>query len=171
MPTASPHEMPLWLRLRKAGAGPDDILREFGIVHPAVPILKIVEELGVEVTWSSELKADGKMTATESDENGNARAAVILDMTTSIVRQRFTLAHEIGHLMMHPLGVVYRGGGRGWSPRESEANDFAARLLMPEWMIVPYARATRADAGRMATIFGVSYEAMGIRLGNVIGSM
>lgn len=52
--------------------------------------------------------------------------------------QRFTLAHEIGHLVLHPLDRYHRdrplvGGERSNVPKvEREADIFAAELLMPE---------------------------------------
>ena len=51
--------------------------------------------------------------------------------------QRFTLAHEIGHLILHPLELYHRdrplvGGSRSNVPLvEREADTFAAELLMP----------------------------------------
>ena len=56
--------------------------------------------------------------------------------------QRFTLAHEIGHIALHPPMVQHRdrpihGGSRRSQrdPREAEADKFAALFLMPgEWV-------------------------------------
>lgn len=52
------------------------------------------------------------------------------------VRQRFTIAHELGHFFLHPQKdafVDYRDNSRDVmrTPREKEANMFAAALLMP----------------------------------------
>ncbi|MBI2439382.1 MAG: ImmA/IrrE family metallo-endopeptidase [Candidatus Moranbacteria bacterium] len=42
-------------------------------------------------------------------------------------RRRFTISHEIGHLLMgHTCNPVDKG-----SPQETEAHQFAAELLMP----------------------------------------
>lgn len=59
-------------------------------------------------------------------------------------RKRFTLAHELGHLMLHiaPLGDLNNfkaisdinisfNRDENWSYVEMEANDFASQLLMP----------------------------------------
>lgn len=78
-------------------------------------------------------------------------------------RQRFTLAHEIGHWVLHRDDHTYfahRPGSRG--RYEREANQFAAELLMP----FP---ALQKAAGQMAfrelaTYFEVSREALAIRL-------
>lgn len=78
-------------------------------------------------------------------------------------RQRFTLAHEIGHWTLHRRdqeAFAHSGPGRG--RYEREANQFAAELLMPLDEL-------RRAAGQMAftslaAYFDVSLEAMDIRL-------
>ena len=60
---------------------------------------------------------------------------VLVPWNTSVVRDRFTIAHELGHLLLHydelndEQQVFYRYGR---SAIETEANIFAAALLMPE---------------------------------------
>jgi Zn-dependent peptidase ImmA (M78 family) len=60
---------------------------------------------------------------------------VVVNGRQPLVRQRFTLAHELGHhRMCH--GAVVDGphaiaGGDGRDPREVAANAFAAELLLP----------------------------------------
>jgi Zn-dependent peptidase ImmA (M78 family) len=58
------------------------------------------------------------------------------------VRQRFTIAHELGHLLMHTQDLHYDRqfsmqfrseiSAHGTDPKEVAANAFAAELLMPE---------------------------------------
>ncbi len=61
----------------------------------------------------------------------------------SVGRQRFTIAHELGHYILHRKkfhidteieegAVMFRDDSLGNSPQEVEANSFAANLLMPE---------------------------------------
>ncbi|HZH04965.1 MAG TPA: ImmA/IrrE family metallo-endopeptidase, partial [Myxococcaceae bacterium] len=86
------------------------------------------------------------------------------------VRQRFTLAHEIGHLMLHERGQHFRDKNfLSGDPREIEANRYAAELLMPSWMIEPAASKYRADSGILARLFDVSEQAMNIRLQMIAG--
>lgn len=47
---------------------------------------------------------------------------VLLNVGTPAERQRFTLAHELGHMVMHRIPHP---------AQEKQANDFAAELLMP----------------------------------------
>jgi hypothetical protein len=69
----------------------------------------------------------------------NGRAIVSVNSTIEYPpKRRFVLAHELGHMLLHPGKEVgfeddyltleaYKKG-----PQEIEANDFAASLLMPE---------------------------------------
>ncbi|MPX98098.1 ImmA/IrrE family metallo-endopeptidase, partial [Salinivibrio sp. VYel6] len=94
----------------------------------------------------------------------------------SVNRQRFTLAHEIGH---HVLGHVTPGSGKmrdypgsfssnsiRWE--EIEANNFAAELLMPEeavkYMVYHQAMSSIEE---LARAFQVSEVAMHYRLTNL----
>lgn len=106
-------------------------------------------------------------------------------------RRRFTLAHEIAHFCMHRVsnhtGFVdtKRTMNRTmsyWDRFESEANNFAAELLMPENLIRKIGREVINDykversvdkmplaefTSRMASKFKVSNPAMEFRLKNV----
>lgn len=61
-------------------------------------------------------------------------------------RKRFTIAHEIGHFVLHPLISQDHQDQRSaftiWhhSSEEAEANIFAAELLMPEFLFKPRCR-------------------------------
>lgn len=57
---------------------------------------------------------------------------ILANAQTSTDRKRLTLAHELGHLVLHSIDVT---------PHiELEANQFAAELLMPEEIIRPQLR-------------------------------
>ena len=93
----------------------------------------------------------------------------------SIRRQRFTIAHELGHLLLHvqehPGGMVdedinfFRTDGNveGDRRQEIEANQFAAELLMPEAAVIA-AYKQNSNLSTIARRFGVSTEAMGYRV-------
>src|SRR5438132_329346 len=71
------------------------------------------------------------------------------NVTQASVRQRFTIAHEIGHFILHRSNnpsdlfidthyIVYRRDAQsstGENRREIEANRFAAALLMPTTLL------------------------------------
>jgi hypothetical protein len=94
-------------------------------------------------------------------------------------RQRFTLAHELGHFVYHRdlLGEgldddrAYRStkGGRFFNPRigqreETQADTFAANLLMP-YRLIEALRAENLGRREMARRLKVSEHALAIRLG------
>lgn len=97
-------------------------------------------------------------------------------------RQRFTIAHELGHYILHketPLFVdkknekiMYRNSESttGEIRKEREANAFAASLLMPakfigdEWEKMPV---HKDPIEYLANIFNVSGQAMSFRLANL----
>ena len=86
-------------------------------------------------------------------------------------RRRFTVAHEVGHHLLHADGATVlcrpadveaaEGEERA---REREANRFAAELLMPERLVRAQANAHGPDPIALAPRFGVSDVAMGFRL-------
>lgn len=110
------------------------------------------------------------------------RAYIRYNSKESEVRQRFTIAHELGHFHLHndmPLSinkndkVMYRNieSSTGEVKREREANSFAASLLMPKkFVLEEIAKApkkTRNLAGYLSRIFKVSEQSMTFRLANL----
>lgn len=101
------------------------------------------------------------------------------------MRQRFTIAHELGHLALHPGKVLIvdpsvrvnlrnEVSSLGTDFEEIQANVFAAELLMPRTLItrlVPeLASATSSHENTvtsLAGLFQVSKEAMSYRLINL----
>jgi hypothetical protein len=90
-------------------------------------------------------------------------------------RQRFTIAHELGHFVLHRASQasflcdkesVYAGID-GLKQIEREADDFASNLLMPGDMLRDRITGKRIDfhlIGELAHEFGVSLESMSIRI-------
>lgn len=111
------------------------------------------------------------MLIVEDDHKG----IIVVNNNHSSVRQRFTIAHEIGHQQLHYDGVeiLHRDfiSSFGINRREVEANTFAAELLMPheeitEWVfeeaidLIDDEKAIREKAEQL----GVSFQALSIRL-------
>ena len=105
----------------------------------------------------------------------------------SPVRQRFTIAHELGHLFLHKDDTVSYDQGsvmlfrdsqasEGNDTKEIEANKFAAELLMPAdslredianegpFDLINKNTSTDAIVSKLAEKYGVSEQAMSIRL-------
>ena len=105
-------------------------------------------------------------------EHGGARYAVV-NRRDHPHRQRFSLAHEIGHLELfhdvrfvlrepididHPPALTYN---RANDPREREANIFAGELLMPLAMLKK-ACVGGINLERLGEVFVVSQEVAAI---------
>jgi Zn-dependent peptidase ImmA (M78 family) len=99
--------------------------------------------------------------AVKSSLNG---ATIYFDPTVHQHRQRFTMAHELGHLMLHPTGIMFRDDDFRGTLREREANEFAANFLMPTWILHSYAMDGRWSKIDLAKMFLVSPQAMEIQL-------
>lgn len=153
----------LWRDLRRSRAAARDILDHFRVAKPPIDPMQLATALGVDVSPMS------AGTVTEPSVDGyldfNEGAPFIrYNPGKSLTRQRFTVAHEIGHLMLHPLERKYRdvlsNPRQGYE--EAQANRFAAQLLMPSAMV--RAHAPYLDEIGLAKAFGVSLEAMRYRL-------
>ncbi|HLU84827.1 MAG TPA: ImmA/IrrE family metallo-endopeptidase, partial [Vicingaceae bacterium] len=104
------------------------------------------------------------------------------------VRQRFTIAHEIGHYFLHRLeheifydkkdaSKLYRNhnSSTGEDQMEREANAFAAALLMPKNRLKLEIEKMQFDLGsdkdqileKLAATFKVSNQAMMYRILNL----
>lgn len=102
-------------------------------------------------------------------------------------RQRFTLAHEIAHIVLHSLDQVHIDkqfpvklrddkSSQAVDPHEIEANAFAAALLMPEAMLKRdladfdesgWGSDWKIPIGQLAKKYQVSDMAMTFRLANL----
>jgi Zn-dependent peptidase ImmA (M78 family) len=88
---------------------------------------------------------------------------ISLNRSESARRQRFTLAHEIGHVILHKGESFVDFRKTIMDPtdeREREANRFASELLMPAEPFLQYWIKFNGDISRMAVKFAVSQDAI-----------
>jgi hypothetical protein len=129
---------------RKAAA---KLLEELEITEPPIDVEAIARRLGLGVSPAMLGNVDGEI------REGKIR----VNSAHHRVRQRFTIAHELGHLRMHTTH-----GERG-SEVERQANAFAGALLMPPTML---AKAVREGLNieALRRRFDVSGDALSIAL-------
>ena len=80
-----------------------------------------------------------KIKPEEQNKSGHCRfidgaPVIFCNRAEPIARQRFTVAHELGHILMghtDKYGVAYRDPAPSDDPKEQAVNVFAARLLAP----------------------------------------
>jgi len=98
--------------------------------------------------------------------------AIFVNEKDPFPRQRFTVAHELGHFFLHLTDKedgVFVSFRSLKSPQETEANKFASDLLMPAALLKEeHKKAFIATAEYFAELFEVSRKAMQIRL-NYLG--
>ena len=155
------------------------VLRAANIDALPVPVDEIARSLGADVTYEA---YDGDVSGMIYRYDGHAVIGV--NSTHAPTRQRFTVAHEIGHYVLHdgqPMfidrfltRVNWRNGES--NTEEIEANQFAAELLMPREFVarevdraLTKRRTTDAQslASQLARIFNVSPQSMEYRLANL----
>ena len=139
------------------------LLVSAGVAHEPVDLRHVVSALNLELVARAHVPFSPEA-ALEPQGDGHA---IVLGGGGSERRRRFTIAHEIGHFVLHPeLARPERGGQVTEAGRveEREADAFAAELLMPEPLVRQAAREHGADVDRLADRFDVSRSAMRNRL-------
>lgn len=113
------------------GIAPIDDIAEFAETHFGLAVARepLPDALvGLLVTDSAEAGA----TSTEPTQARSVAALALVNSTDTTARQRFTIAHELGHLLFEDADVVlpdYRKAEN--KKKEWRANEFASELLSP----------------------------------------
>jgi Zn-dependent peptidase ImmA (M78 family) len=157
---------------------PEEVLDECGITTRPIPLERILQQYGIEQVA---LSASGDIFGAIVCQDGKVVIAVNPQQHPN--RQRFTIAHELGHFFRHPaedmeyvdtdFRVSWRNtassAGVDW--HEIEANRFAAALLMPEDQLRRdlngYTIIDRVTIANLASAYRVSRLAMQFRLINL----
>lgn len=111
-------------------------------------------------------------------EKSDDSYTITVNASDAETRQRFTIAHELGHYVHHRDRIgdgiednrMYRNTGAFHNTKigalqETQANQFAANLLMPSELIHKLRNSGVTNEREMARRLGVSLHAMCIRLG------
>lgn len=159
------------------------ILEEQDKISAPVPVERIAKSLKAELRFSP---LDDELSGMIYIKNGTP--IIGINALHHPNRQRFTIAHECGHLVLHRAEItkeihVDKGfpmlmrnvvSSTGVNEIEVEANLFAAELLMPEAFLAHSLKGTSFDidddgaVSSLAKEYKVSTSAMRFRLGNLI---
>ena len=147
------------------------VIRKFQQTAP-IQVVPVATELGLKVysamSWPDDISG---MIIADKDRGGSSGYAIFVNGNHAEVRRRFTIAHEIGHFVLHRSligdGIQDDGLYRSKlsSAVEAEANRFAADLLMPWQLINAATAAGKNTVEELAKYFRVSRSSMSIRLG------
>lgn len=151
---------------------PGQIIAKYQAQAP-VDIVAIATDLGVNV-WETKSLPDSISGKIFRDplNGGSSTFSILVNANHSLPRKRFTIAHEIGHFVLHRHRLesgeliddaMYRSGVT--AQEETEANRFAANLLMPYPLIRSLIAAGVKTPQQLATALQVSLPAIRIRLG------
>jgi Zn-dependent peptidase ImmA (M78 family) len=156
------------------------LLRKHRIKNPPVPVDKIAESLGATVRYSP---FEGELAGMLVRAHGQIIIGV--NSLHHINRQRFTIAHECGHFLLHQgeeihIDRTFRINKRNEvssmavDADEIEANRFAAELLMPFDMIMADLHGREIDVENerdlkeLAQRYQVSVQSLTHRITNLI---
>lgn len=135
-------------------------------VHQLFPIdpILIAKAMGLEV-FTATLPRD------VSGQIFYKEKKIFVEQTDFITRQVFSVAHELGHYVLHNDGTSHTSlrdttTTQGIDTKEIEANCFAANLLMPQDEVLHLVGLGFA-VDSMASYLGVSPIAMEYRLNNL----
>jgi Zn-dependent peptidase ImmA (M78 family) len=146
------------------------LLNKAGVFEPPVNPVDIARQLGVQVNFVT-FSGDSEGVSGLYDPSQNA---IYVNQDDPGVRQTFTIAHELGHKVLHEdwarsaaYKVLWRDPRKQGKDRfEQEANFFAANLLMPKGMVSCY---KEHPISVVAKIFAVSEDAARFRMQNLYG--
>lgn len=148
--------------LRVAELQANRLLQASDVRAPAVPDSVVTDLPRVAVERVSRIPVSGSVRWSKG------LWMIALNRLEPAVRQRFSLAHELKHVLDAPFGDVLYPDWRGLSANERTeqvANHFAACLLMPKaWVRRAYFDRGVMSVPRLAASFAVSQAAMRYRL-------
>lgn len=154
---------PAWQQFKALHASAERILKHFEILDPPVDVDWLAERLGTQVFYAPDLGCSGAVDPRTSP------ARIWVNASEAPVRQRFTLAHELGHLLLHPADVAFRDTTFVGGALEAQANGYAANIIIPLWMLRAVAPIYHYDIEALADLFKVSARPMEIRLNRLLG--
>lgn len=146
------------------------ILEENLISSPPIPITDIAENHGLKVVQVDFGKHSPEV-AGMIDKKTNA---IYVNKYDNERRKAFTIAHELGHYLMHQdeleknpeMAILFRMpfGKPDPNPLEQEANAFAARVLVPPFLLKQYLQKGINEPAILSEVFGVSAEVINYRI-------
>ncbi len=156
-----------WTRANSPQEAAAQVLEELYIRQPPIDVRAVAAACGVLVVeWEFDEGLSGLVVDTIDGP------CIGINETHPETRKRFTLGHELGHVLLRhldsfhiDLGTTQQDGdppNYNWR-HERAANEFSAALLMPRRMVGD-AFKRRSSVRNLARLFEVSELAMGFRL-------
>lgn len=166
---------------RAAQTAAEKVLAEYSIQSAPVPVDRIAKQMGAQLRFSP---LDQELSGMIFIKDGVPIIGV--NSLHHPNRQRFTIAHEIGHLVLHRQTLtsavhvdkdfkLFRGPktAEGSDPIEVAANNFGSELLVPRTFLEPFLEKLHVDMDdekpleELAQKFRVSKQVLSYRIQNL----
>jgi len=154
--------------IQRAIATATDVLRAADVREPDdIHVARIAAQAGAHVVYVTVNQADAAAV------HAAGRGRILIDEAwRGTFRARWSIAHELGHFLLHPdVDAIARihGGGpqlRSDNRYEKEANAFAAQFIMPDFLFGErccHAHPTIEHVRELGIEYGASLQAAGRR--------
>lgn len=167
------------VRRRKIEQLVEQALNDWQVKRPPVPVKRIAQALDLDLQFYSFDKQEFSGILVREGK----KSILGVNASHHPNRQRFTIAHEIGHFLLHEGDRVFvdrsynvslrsSTSSLGTDVEEIEANTFASLLLIPERFLSKDLEAAEVDLedrvsiAHLAKKYKVSHQAMTLRLIN-----
>ncbi|MDQ3098978.1 MAG: ImmA/IrrE family metallo-endopeptidase [bacterium] len=158
---------------KKAIQAAEKVLKENYVLSPPVLVEDLARNFGFSIEEVSFPKNEDVSGIIKPEQR-----LIYINKNDPRTRKNFTIAHEIGHWLLHQdilvdgsgkYNVLFRRplGQLNTDPIESEANCFAANLLVPKEFLNQYSyliKRNLAPIDVLADLFAVSIDVIGYRL-------
>ena len=161
----------------------EKLLAKHRVSSAPVPVEKIAKALGIKIRLDD---VDDDLSGFLYRDTKEKKVIIGANRSHHENRQRFTIAHELGHFFLHEGELIHfdsepgafminlRDSSRGDSNDEREANFFAAELLMPAAFLAKDLEGQHLDLlsgnkflEKLARKYLVSAQALTFRLANL----
>lgn len=137
--------------------------------QPGSSLTDVVQSLGGRITYNDPT-VDERSGVSGSIYMRKSSFRIVLSLHTGPLRDRFTIAHELGHWVLHYIGTLAHKNDQlmvadrfGSGAAETEANWFAAAFLMPTQAFQKAWQELNGDTLEIAALFRVSEQSAAIR--------
>lgn len=155
----------------------DELLKKSKVTAAPIPVDDIIVHEGINLLFR-ELPDD-----ISGILDMRSAPTILVNQSHHTNRQRFSMAHELGHYMLHGQKSIHvdkrtffrdTRSSHGLEPEEIDANRFAAALLAPKTLVlkeiesvVDWIDSDKDVLSELARKFEISTTAMGFRLQNL----
>jgi Zn-dependent peptidase ImmA (M78 family) len=140
------------------------LLKDAGLGNPPISLQKLGDYLATKYNLQLEGIKDFSDKTSGATVTVNDTPTIAFNKNHRWYRRRFTIAHEIGHYIMKTGHNSIASAINSTDPVESEANEFAAELLMPLQQFKKDCKNGISSIDELMEKYQVSKEAAGWRL-------